>query len=42
MPFRFVSFKGHGFGSTPADNVFEGFTFTDRSFYGPNGPAKVG
>ncbi|KAL7539430.1 hypothetical protein ACHAXR_009299 [Thalassiosira sp. AJA248-18] len=27
--------QGHGFGATPADNVFEGFTFTDRSFYAP-------
>eukprot|EP00804_Cyclotella_cryptica_P029822 CCRYP_010746-RA/>CCRYP_010746-RA protein AED:0.15 eAED:0.15 QI:0/0/0/1/0/0/4/451/580 len=27
--------KGHGFGTTPADNVFEGFTFTDRAFYAP-------
>jgi len=29
------AFKGHGFGGTPADNVFEGFTFTDRAFYAP-------
>jgi len=29
------AYNGHGFGTTPADNVFEGFTFTDRSFYGP-------
>jgi len=29
------AFQGHGFGATPADNVFEGFTFTDRSFYAP-------
>ena len=25
-----------GFGVRPADDVFEGFTFTDRSFYPPN------
>jgi RAC serine/threonine-protein kinase len=29
------AFQGHGFGTTPADNVFEGFTFTDRQFYAP-------
>eukprot|EP00571_Detonula_confervacea_P006868 CAMPEP_0172316446 /NCGR_PEP_ID=MMETSP1058-20130122/28241_1 /TAXON_ID=83371 /ORGANISM="Detonula confervacea, Strain CCMP 353" /LENGTH=696 /DNA_ID=CAMNT_0013030751 /DNA_START=69 /DNA_END=2159 /DNA_ORIENTATION=- len=29
------NFQGHGFGGTPADNVFEGFTFTDRAFYAP-------
>jgi RAC serine/threonine-protein kinase len=29
------AFNGHGFGTTPADNVFEGFTFTDRAFYAP-------
>lgn len=29
------AFQGHGFGGTPADNVFEGFTFTDRAFYAP-------
>jgi len=29
------AFQGHGLGATPADNVFEGFTFTDRSFYHP-------
>jgi serine/threonine protein kinase len=28
------AFQG-GFGTTPADNVFEGFTFTDRAFYAP-------
>jgi len=28
------AFQGHGFGAT-SDNVFEGFTFTDRSFYAP-------
>lgn len=26
----------HGFGATPQDNVFEGFTFTDQRFYGPS------
>ena len=25
----------HGFGATPQDNIFEGFTFTDQRFYGP-------
>ena len=25
----------HGFGATPQDNVFEGFSFTDKRFYGP-------
>lgn len=25
-----------GFGATPKDNPFEGFTFTDQRFYGPN------
>jgi serine/threonine protein kinase len=25
----------HGFGATPADNYFEGFTFTDRTLLGP-------
>lgn len=30
------AYQGH-FGTTPADNVFEGFTFTDRSFYHPPG-----
>jgi RAC serine/threonine-protein kinase len=25
----------HGFGSTPAENPFEGFTFTDKALYGP-------
>lgn len=29
------TFHGHGLGATPSDNVFEGFTFTDRSFYAP-------
>jgi RAC serine/threonine-protein kinase len=29
------AFQGQGLGTTPADNVFEGFTFTDRSFYAP-------
>jgi len=29
------AFQGHGIGATPLDNVFEGFTFTDRSFYAP-------
>lgn len=29
------AFQGHGFGVTPANNVFEGFTFTDRAFYAP-------
>jgi serine/threonine protein kinase len=29
------AFQGHGFGTTPSDNVFEGFTFTDRTFYAP-------
>mmetsp|Transcript_19389 Transcript_19389/g.40597 ORF Transcript_19389/g.40597 Transcript_19389/m.40597 type:complete len:847 (+) Transcript_19389:688-3228(+) len=31
------AFGGHGFGTTPSDNVFEGFTFTDRAFYAPPG-----
>lgn len=26
-----------GFGTTPQDNVFEGFTFTDNRFHGPRG-----
>ncbi len=30
------SYQQHGFGATPQDNVFEGFTFTDQRFYGPN------
>lgn len=25
----------HGFGTTPQDNTFEGFTFTDKTFYHP-------
>lgn len=29
------TFQGHGFNAPPADNVFEGFTFTDRAFYAP-------
>lgn len=29
------AFQGQGVGSGAADNVFEGFTFTDRSFYHP-------
>lgn len=30
------SYQPHaGFGTTPQDNVFEGFTFTDQRFYGP-------
>jgi len=27
--------RPHGFGATPQDNAFEGFTFTDRAFYAP-------
>jgi len=30
------NFHGHGLGATSADNTFEGFTFTDRSFYHPS------
>ena len=29
-----------GFGATPQDNVFEGFTFTDQRFYGPQDQAQ--
>lgn len=35
------TFPGHGLGATPADNVFEGFTFTDRSFYAPSPSSKA-
>lgn len=31
------AFQGHGFGAAAGDNVFEGFTFTDRTFYAPPG-----
>jgi serine/threonine protein kinase len=27
--------RPHGFGTTPVDNTFEGFTFTDRTLMGP-------
>lgn len=30
------SYQPSGFGASPQDNVFEGFTFTDQRFYGPN------
>lgn len=30
------SYQPAGFGSTPQDNVFEGFTFTDNRFHGPH------
>jgi serine/threonine protein kinase len=29
----------HGFGATPSDNPFEGFTFTDRILHGPGAQA---
>lgn len=31
------SYQPAGFGSTPQDNVFEGFTFTNNRFHGPRG-----
>jgi hypothetical protein len=31
------SYQPAGFGSTPQDNVFEGFTFTNSGFHGPLG-----
>jgi len=31
------SYQAAGFGSTPQDNVFEGFTFTNNRFHGPRG-----
>lgn len=34
------SYQPAGFGSTPQDNVFEGFTFTNRGFHGPLGDGK--
>lgn len=36
------AFQGSGLGATSADNTFEGFTFTDRSFYHPpyNAPSS--
>lgn len=30
-----ATFQGPGLGATSSDNTFEGFTFTDRSFYHP-------
>ncbi|GFH54727.1 hypothetical protein CTEN210_11203 [Chaetoceros tenuissimus] len=34
------SYQPAGFGSTPQDNVFEGFTFTNSRFHGPHGDGK--
>jgi len=34
------SYQPAGFGSTPQDNVFQGFTFTDSRFHGPQGDGK--
>lgn len=31
------SYQPAGFGATPQDNVFDGFTFTDNRFHGPQG-----
>jgi len=31
--------RAHGFGGTPSDNPFEGFTFTDRILHGPGAQA---
>jgi len=35
MPIHSPSQQRHGFGTTPADNHFEGFTYTDDRIYGP-------
>jgi len=35
LPIQSPQIKQHGFGATPQENLFEGFTFTDPRFYGP-------
>jgi len=35
MPIQSPPIKQHVFGTTPQENLFEGFTFTDQRFYAP-------
>lgn len=40
MPIFSPAQRGHGFGSTPNETHFEGFTFTDTILHGPGAPCK--
>ena len=40
MPIFSPAQRGHGFGSTPNETHFEGFTFTDTILHGPGAPCQ--